>query len=219
MPLLKTIKHSLETEIFVWKITEKLTDLKTTIQLKPESAARLQGMQSEVHQKAFLCVRKLLETAGYTDFDLWYDASGKPHLSDGKYISISHSHDLACIIISHQKVGIDVEMQRDKILKIANKYIDFSKMDFTENKPENITVLTHIWGAKEAIFKIQNQKGISFKDHIQVAPFQKQDLKTKAVLEFENKKTTFDIYCQEIENFCLVYTLISETNQNNSPYI
>lgn len=219
MPLLKIIDHSPETQIFVWKITEKLTDLKTTIELKPESAARLQGMQSEVHQKAFLCVRHLLLLAGYLDVDLWYDDSGKPHLSDGKYISISHSHDLACLIISHQKVGIDVELQRDKILKIANKFIDFQKMNFITNSAENLIVLTHIWGAKEAIFKIQNQKGISFKDHIQVAAFQKNDLKTKAVLEFENTTTRFDVYVQEVENFCLVYAFISETDQNNSPFI
>jgi hypothetical protein len=30
-------------------------------------------MKSEMHQRGFLSVRKLLQTAGYTDFDLYYD--------------------------------------------------------------------------------------------------------------------------------------------------
>jgi hypothetical protein len=43
-------------------------------------------MKSEVHQRAFL-VFKLLQKAGYSDFD--YDAFGKPHLHDGKFIFIT----------------------------------------------------------------------------------------------------------------------------------
>jgi hypothetical protein len=45
-------------------------------------------MKSELHQR-FLSVRKLLQEASYNDFDLSYDELGKPHLKDGKHISIT----------------------------------------------------------------------------------------------------------------------------------
>jgi hypothetical protein len=55
------------------------------VQLNEKNCIRLEGMKSEMHQRGFLS--KLLQTAGYTDFDLYYDELGKPHLKDDKYIS------------------------------------------------------------------------------------------------------------------------------------
>jgi phosphopantetheinyl transferase len=164
-------------------------------------------MKSQLHQRAFLSVRKLLQQAGYSDFDLHYDDSGKPHLIDEKHVSISHSHEFSTLIISDQKAGIDIEMQRDKIIRIADKFVnnkDSHRLEDT-NTQDYIKKLTIKWGAKEAIFKIRNEAGISFKDHIQVNPFEIEDKKTTAILEMENIKQQFSIYFEEFENFTLVY--------------
>ncbi len=80
-------------------------------------------MKSEMHRRAFLSIRHLLALYNYVDEDLVYNEAGKPHLKDGKYISITHSHHFTAIIISkNDGVGIDIEMQRDKILRIAHKF-------------------------------------------------------------------------------------------------
>ena len=55
-------------------------------------------------------VRRLLMEAGYTDFDLYYDEFGKPHLNDDKHISISHSHDFSVIVVSDVNIGADLEI-------------------------------------------------------------------------------------------------------------
>jgi len=164
-------------------------------------------MKSELHQRGFLSVRKLVQEAGYNDFDLYYDESGKPHLQDGKFISISHSFRFSTIIISDQKAGIDIEMQREKILRIADKFVNNQELQRLKgfDNQDFIKKLTVKWGAKEAIFKIRNEKGISFKDHIQVNSFEIPDNKTTAILEIENTKQPFSIYFEEIENFTLVY--------------
>jgi phosphopantetheinyl transferase len=164
-------------------------------------------MKSEMHQRAFLSVRKLLMEKGYTDFDLEYDEFGKPNLKDGNHISISHSHQFSTIVISDQKVGIDIELQREKILRIADKFVNNQELQRLKgfDNQDYIKKLTVKWGAKEAIFKIRNEKGISFKDHIQVNPFEIRDKKTTAVLKIENTKQQFYIYFEEIEDFTLVY--------------
>ena len=211
MPLYKTINFSRSvettTQILVWKITESLSQLFQEVKLNPANTIRFNGMKSEMHQRAFLSVRKLLMEKGYTDFDLEYDEFGKPHLKDGNYISISHSHQFSTIIISNQKVGIDIEMQREKILRIADKFVNNQELQRLKsfNNKDFIKKLTVKWGAKEAIFKIRNEKGISFKDHIQVNPFEIRDNKTTAILEIENMKQQFSIYFEEIEDFTLVY--------------
>ena len=206
MPLVKTLLFDPQTTILVWKITESYETLSEQIVLKEESKTRMEGMKSELHQRAFLSVRMILQQQGYTDFDLFYDAFGKPHLVDGKHISISHSHEWATVIISDKITGIDIEMQREKIIKIASKFV-LSELDFlpTTSPSKYIKKLTVIWGIKESIFKIRNEIGISFKDHIQTHPFELTDNQGTAQLFFENKTHNFKFYFLEIEQFTLVY--------------
>lgn len=203
MPLYKTINFNTTTQILVWKITESFEELFSEVQLNQKNSIRLNGMKSQLHQRGFLSVRKLLQQAGYTDFDLYYDEFGKPHLNDGKHISITHSHEFSSIIISNKTAGIDIELQREKIIKIADKFND-CQVSFINNE-DYIKKLTVIWGAKEAIFKIRNEVGISFKDHIKVKQFDNNDSQTIAELHFDNIIKDFDIYFEEIENFTLVY--------------
>lgn len=205
MPLYKTTAFDPETTISVWEITETFEDLFDQVLLNDTNLIRLNNMKSEMHQRGFLSVRMLLQTAGYSDNDLYYDAFGKPHLSDGRHISITHSFGFSSIIISNKNTGIDIELQREKILLIADKFID-TEFDFLEREAEDyIRKLTVIWGVKEAIFKIQNEVGISFKDHISVFPFEISDGKTSAILTFANLNKEFAIYFEEIGNFTLVY--------------
>ena len=219
MPLFKTINHDVSTTILVWKITETFSELFNEVQLNDKSKLRLNGMKSQLHQCAFLSVRKLLQEVDYTDFDLYYDEFGKPHLKDGNHISITHSHEFAALIISNQKVGIDIEMQREKIIRIADKFIDYEFHYLNKEEPQDyISKLTVIWGVKESIFKIRNEPGISFKNNIKVNSFQMQGKEALAWLHMENLKIPFSIYFKEIDsssesfqneqakrNFILVY--------------
>lgn len=149
---------------------------------------------------------------GFTDNDLHYDEFGKPYFDCHNYISITHSHNFAAIIVSHETVGIDMELQREKILRIADKFVDgefdYLNPDILE---EYLKKLTIIWGAKEAIFKIRNEKGISFKDHIKVGDFSLTKNQTEASLHFDNLVKDFDVHYKEIksdasgQDFTLVY--------------
>jgi len=216
MPLYKTIILNPSTQILVWKITESFQELFDAVVLNEKSSNRLTGMKSEIHQRAFLSVRKLFQEAGYSDLDLYYDEFGKPHLQDGKHISITHSHDFSAIIISDESVGIDIEMQREKIIRIADKFVDEIELSRLRSigTQDYIKKLTVKWGAKEAIFKIRNEQGISFKDHIKVNPFEMADAQAIAELHFDSLIKEFKIYFEEIDscdneqekqNFTLVY--------------
>ena len=99
-------------------------------------------------------------------------------------------------------------MQRDIILKIAHKFVNDEELERLQKIDINdyIKKLTVKWGAKEAIFKIKNEKGISFKDHIQVAPFELNQTQTIADLNFNGAKQKFTILFSELDtNFTLVY--------------
>ena len=89
MAFYKSIEIKPKTDIYLWKITEDFNTLFREVQLKDVSLARLEEMKSESHQKGFLSVRMLLQHINHSDFDLYYDAFGKPHLKGEKHISIS----------------------------------------------------------------------------------------------------------------------------------
>lgn len=207
MPLYKIINFSPETQIYIWKIDEPYEQLRSEVQLNERNEIRLCGMKSELHRRGFLSVRKILQEVGYSDFDLTYDDFGKPHLKDGKHLSITHSHEFSAVIFSDQNIGIDMEKQRDKITILDYKFAEFEMTWLNKNASDYIRKLTVVWGVKEAIFKIRNEAGISFNDHIFVQPFEMQDLQTNVVLDFNDTRRTFSVYFEEMENFTLVYVL------------
>lgn len=209
MPIYKKIQINQSTTIFVWKVEEDFNWLFRNTQLRDVSLARLEGMKSEIHQRGFLSVRFLLNEAGYTDFDLFYDENGKPNLKDGKHISITHSHNFSAIIVSSENIGIDLELQRDKIVRIAHKFIDFEWNYLKENDENYIRKLTVIWGAKEAKYKMCNSRSLSFKDDMKVEKFDLNSGKGKASVCQNDFEKAFDFYFDEFENFTLVYALES----------
>ncbi|MCC4211716.1 4'-phosphopantetheinyl transferase family protein [Leeuwenhoekiella parthenopeia] len=208
MPLFKTITPNPTTSIYIWKVEEPLEDLEQNVNLTSHCRARLESMKSELHRRGFLSIRHLLHEAGYTDQDLYYTDNGKPHLRDGKYISITHSYNFTAIIVSDDtEVGIDIEMQRDKILRIASRFTPLKEYHTLANEDALIRKLTIVWGAKESLYKIYGVKGISFLKHIYVEDFDFEDSKTTASISYEGNKSNYAIDFLEFEGFTCVYAL------------
>ena len=203
MPLHKIIHINENTTAYFWHITEDVTSLFRAVSLRDTSLFRLEGMKSEEHQKGFLAVRMLLQHLGYTDYDLTYDEAGKPHLSDGKHISISHSHEFSCICISDELMGIDLEKLKEKTLKIAPRFMEVKHLENLSTS-EQIEKATVIWGVKESIFKIKNEKGISFPEHIFEDEFCFSDGKGSAELHFNNTIEKFNIQFYKVEDYIFV---------------
>ena len=199
MPLYKTITPNSQTTVKIWKITESYEDLMEKVNLKPVALERVLGMKSELHQRGFLSVRHLLAEFGYQDSDLFYDENGKPHLKDGKQISITHSFNFSAVIVSDLIVGIDVEKQRDKISIIAHKFIDYELDYLDEEANDYIKKLTVIWCVKESLYKLFNTPGLSFKQHCLVIPFNIEDVETIAWIDYEDCKCRYNIRFLEFE--------------------
>ncbi|MGS2725473.1 4'-phosphopantetheinyl transferase family protein [Psychroserpens sp. BH13MA-6] len=205
MPLYKTIHQNPQTIIKIWKITESYDVLMEPLDLKPNSLERVLGMKSELHQRGFLSVRHLLRDFGYTDQDLYYDANGKPHLKDGKHISITHSFTFSGVIISDSEVGIDIEMQRDKIAIIAKKFVDYEFNYLSKNDEDYVKKLTVIWGIKESLYKLFATPGMLFREHFLVIPFMLNDGETIAWIDYKNKKYRYQTFFLEFEGFTCAY--------------
>ncbi|HPF95958.1 MAG: 4'-phosphopantetheinyl transferase superfamily protein [Mangrovimonas sp.] len=207
MPLYKTLTPNSQTTVKIWKITESFDELMKPIQLREVCMVRVQGMKSELHRRGFLSVRHLLAEFGYTDFDLYYDENGKPHLKDGKHISITHSFEFSAVAVSEGIVGIDIEKQREKIAVIAHKFVEYEFEYLKEEDPEYVRKLTVIWCAKESLYKLFATPGLSFLQHCLVLPFTFQEDETVSWIDFEGQKQRFNVHYIEFEGFTCAYAI------------
>ncbi len=207
MPLYKSISVNSQTTVKIWKIEESYDELFEPLDLKPQSLERVLGMKSELHQRGFLSVRHLLREFGYTDQDLFYDDNGKPHLKDGKHISITHSFTFSGVIVSDKEVGIDIEMQRDKIAVIAHKFVDYEFNYLDKSADDYINKLTVIWGIKESLYKLFATPGMLFKEHFLVIPFTFEEGETIAWIDYKDRKYRYNTAFLEFEGFTCAYVV------------
>ncbi len=207
MPLYKSISVNSQTTVKIWKIDETYDVLFAPLDLKPQSLTRVLSMKSELHQRGFLSVRHLLRAFGYTDQDLFYDANGKPHLKDGKHISITHSFSFSGVIVSDYEVGIDIEMQREKIGIIAKKFIDYEFLYLKPTSEDYVRKLTVIWGIKESLYKLFATPGMLFREHFLVIPFMLNDKNTVAWIDYKGKKYRYNTAFLEFEGFTCAYVV------------
>ena len=208
MALYKTITVNEHTKVFIWKIEESFEWLAKDVKLTEHCQNRVNSMKSEIHRRGFMSIRHLLAEAGYTDFDLYYDEEGKPHLKDGNHISITHSFEFSGIIVSQKPIGIDIEKQRDKIIKIANKFTPLKEYHTLANEEAIIRKLTIVWGSKESIYKVHAQPGLGFLEHIYIKDFDFEDAITSGTVTFEGEKTEYELEFLEFEGFTCVYTFL-----------
>jgi len=98
------------------------------------------------------------------------DEHGKSQSMNGRgFVSLSHTPGIAgAIYHREQPVGIDMDLIREKILRIGFRFLDNSELDFLEKDPVHYTMA---WSAKESIFKCQGKRGVSFRDNILLEPF------------------------------------------------
>lgn len=208
MPLYNTLTVNPSIKAYLWQVTESESELSEGISLTSHCQSRMDGMKSELHRRAFLSIRHLMAEAGYVDTDLFYDDSGKPHLKDGNKISITHSNHFTGIIVSSDvEVGIDIEMQREKILRIAHKFTPIEEYSTIANRDALIRKLTIVWGAKEALYKIYAEPGLSFMHHIDVKDFSFEDDCTTAGILYKGDESFYEIEFLEFEGFTCVYAL------------
>jgi 4'-phosphopantetheinyl transferase EntD len=210
MPLYKTITVNPFTKVLIWKIEESFGELSEGIDLTPRCKKKVDDMKSEIHRRGFMSVRQLLALEGYEDKDLWYDENGKPHLKDGKNISITHSFEFSAIIISDDDVGIDIEKQRPKILKIGPKFTTIEDYHHIEDDELLIRKLTIVWCAKESLYKSFARKGMSFYQHIYVEDFDPRSNETYATVNFQDKHESYHIWFNEFDGFTCAYVLLHE---------
>jgi len=162
-----------DTEFAIWKIEEDPEELYKQLQLDEGEKAYYEQLKAGKRNLHWLgtrvLLRKMLKTDEYIDCKV--DAHGKPYLVSLPYhISLSHSFDYAAVMIGKDPVGIDIEQVKEKVERIAHKFMRKEELRFISDQ-HKIDQLYVCWCAKEAVYKCFGQKEVSFLDNILLEPF------------------------------------------------
>ena len=167
--------------IGVWEMTESENDLE-----KEFSKKTLPKFKSTKRQVEYLCTRLLLKKIN-PKLNISYNQFGAPTINNNQNISISHSDKYVAIIISKNKVGIDIEKISNKPLKVIQKFISKNDNIKVDKKEASLA-----WCVKETLFKYHMEGEIDFKKNINIKEIDFEQkkihalfLKSSVILDFQ----------------------------------
>jgi len=200
MPAIKITKVSDQLLWGIWKIDESAEELMDM--LRTGSSEEMHDLMSiKVPQKqieslgARIMLKTLLAEVDESYAGIWKDEHSKPHLlNSSTQISFSHCFPYATAVIDLEKpVGIDIERERDKLIKVRSKYLTENEIAFAGEK---LDLLCKYWSAKEAVYKANGRKAVSLRDQIslELERFDKAVLHDHGVSEYGLAEYFFDGY-------------------------
>ena len=204
MPYLKEIIPKKNIRILIWKIDEKLSELKASFLLTEYQKRELDRRKPISNKKQYLASRKLIKMTQLNDLNnIFYES-----LSLDKNIcySISHTAKYAVLAVSTQRIGVDIEFIHPRILKIKSKFINLKENYFM--KSDNIKLITRLWTSKEAIFKCIYENKLSLKKNIVVEKFDIQSTFGQGEVYLNDKIIPINLHFSNFENHQLTLSYL-----------
>lgn len=158
MPLFLNEEIFPDVRLGIWAISESSDDFWALSPYVESSRSEFNALyKSEQRKCEVLAVRLLVKEIIGDNVQLLHQDNGKPYLSSGMNISISHTRGFAVIIVSHSKqVSVDIEYFSNRIERIRSKF-----MRDDENASSQVKLLMH-WCAKETMYKLFPEDNLTF---------------------------------------------------------
>lgn len=187
-------------------IDEGLDELLNGVQQGGYDALSQRSFKSTLKQKQWLAARMLLQSMEPGLGRIYYREGGAPYLREDVCISMTHSHYLVGILLNKEReTGIDIQHLNTRIRGIAAKFASDRERQFCVGENE-VVMLTLIWCAKEAIYKMMHISGLIFKEEIHLQPFSfSKGGMLHARVSHENDYLAVDLNFEIFEDYVLVY--------------
>ena len=201
MPFLKEFIINDKTKIKLWKVM--IGELNTK-ELYSDEKKILKLKKNNILREQFLATRKLLALEN-SEYKITYDINGKPLLNSIYNISISHSHEIAAIVISdNSNIGLDVQLKESKIFNIQNKFLNKHEKSNIGDDP-TVDILTMVWTSKESIYKAVGLKGISFSKNIKIDKVVEEDKTGIGYYTNGSEKVKFDLKFFYVDEYIICF--------------
>lgn len=193
--------------IIIWKIAEDADFFLDKVKWNNAELDYLNSISYEGRKLQFVASRFLIKTHLGENTVVYKDDCGCPQAEKAN-ISISHTNEMACIIISkNKKVGIDLEPIHPKVKRIKYKFLTEDELSFISSTKEVEHLIT-CWSTKETVFKWYSKGNLPFKNNMKILPFKyKKDGRVKVNLNIDSFNLLLNVQYKTIENHLLTYVL------------
>lgn len=176
-------------------------------ELKEVDRERYASISHPQKRKEFLASRVALNRL-CSDLQLTYERR-RPLLRWGGHLSLTHAHHWAgCYYSPAHRVGIDIEGDRPKLIQLAPKFLNPEEISFAFADEDHLFRLQILWGAKEALFKLWGQRGVSFKENISIGKFKvRRAGSANAFIHFHDQLVRCEVHFRLIEDAFVVWAL------------
>jgi 4'-phosphopantetheinyl transferase len=203
MPLMSVEEVVKGVRLGLWNITESVDEF--LLQGSSTSLYRqaiIDSYRAVGRRREALAVRSLIDVMVGDDVGLLHEKSGKPYLSNGMNISISHTKGCAAVVISRERVvAVDVECLDGRVTNVAGKMLR------PDENADTLTELLLHWCAKETLYKLYSEEHLALKD-MRVLSIGGDD--THGIIKTENvqRGETSDVYYRIFDGKVLTYAVL-----------
>lgn len=188
MPLFRKYQQG-DLTVAVWKVDETVEQLRSMFHQFSVYEEGFARFSAEKRKQEWLAVRVLLKEMLGEEKSIAYLPSGKPYLEDGSmHVSFSHTHGYVAVALHpFAEVGVDIEQYGTRVQRVASRFIREDEKVSIASGDEIVGLLLH-WSAKETMFKLMDDQGVDFIDHLRVLPFLQEESGTFKACEYRSDK-------------------------------
>ena len=191
MPIIK-IEKTKDYVYGLWEIEETTNELLSKLSPNKFEKKQLEKISHLQRKKQSISAKLILNELSQKKITILYEKQ-IPYCEEHSNISISHSDKYSAVLISTEKIGIDLQKEERKIEHIKTKFLHK-----TENIKYSLKELHYIWTAKEAIYKTIKNERCSFKENV----FLTKNMKNGYYVN-ESKKIEFDLEIKKMKKLYL----------------
>ncbi|MBS0000121.1 MAG: 4'-phosphopantetheinyl transferase superfamily protein [Cyclobacteriaceae bacterium] len=194
----------------IWKIDESIEILYQEACLSEKEFSEYEKYTHPKRKKEWLGARNilnvLLDHCGYDYFGLIKDKFNKPILKNNTvHISLAHSFPYAVALIHrNDPCGIDIEKAKPALNQVAYRFLNEHELLFIDQRLESLCLA---WTAKEALYKMYGEIGLSFKNNIFLEPFEPENEgEIRAGVVVNNRRNTHMLEYRQVDGFYICFS-------------
>ena len=208
MPRILDLDTIPEGNLGVWKITEDPEDLKSRLQWSEEDTRRFQSHTDGERSKHWLysrvLLREMLNTSSF--IELGADEFGKPFLANfPQKLSISHSGEMVAVMLSQFDCGMDIQLMKPNIERVAHKFISDAEWQFI-HPDTRFEQMYLVWCCKEALYKYYGKKNLAFKEHLALMSFKwSPEGMVQGIIKKDGYYKELPVYWKTIDDYMVAW--------------
>lgn len=216
MPYIPINSNCPDAMVGAWEIQEDELFFLTRLKLYENEWVKLASINHPQKRLEWLasrlCMKEILKINHTDRVESLSATNGKPYLSTHSHcISYTHSRKYAAAIASAETpVGIDIEdLGRRRNPRTSYLFMNEAEMDAYAADPQNELFIL-IWSAKESLYKVIGEQGLSFRQHVglQLENFQLQEQGVvPALVTRDEVPQQYEVYYKLQNGFLLTYTV------------